>query len=555
MSTASQEHLIRDLLRSHNQLPLSQLSSLSASLSDKMAQCDDELTQLRAREKELAIYRSSLEEQYIQCQSISAPIRRLPAEILAEIFAIAVVTAPEFETIKEEPSSTSVALHLLSNAPIRTISQVCYRWSIIALGTPSLWTELVLSFALWRTPSSTEKAMTLLETTLRRSATSPLQILFVNITESPSHVPALELLAKHSARWLVVRFTGPATDLQVLSGATTRRNLPLLERLTVLPVGNLVEPVLLFANAPRLADVALIGGSNSRISLPNLTSLSTIRYRSLASTDIATVITAISSLSESNRLHLQFYLDDWTSNRSHTLDLALTPTSSNVGHLSIKLVGEFFRHHCQKALSSIFTALTPPSLSSLSFHSEKYPRFPLVWPQPQFLGLSERSGFQTTLTSLSLSHINISQTQLLQLLPALPALTSLELADHERINGRGTNVRLITDPLFAALTARINNNFNSDLNSNSDAGCSPHHLVPNLHTLTLHSRLQFDDKALMEMILSRVRVGRFTCSVGLLLNWDLTEARGREVDAVILGRLKELVSEGDLVLSLPVDWK
>ncbi|KAK6977210.1 hypothetical protein R3P38DRAFT_3237582 [Favolaschia claudopus] len=242
-------------------------------------------------------------------------------------------------------------------------------------------------------------------------------------------------------------------------------------------------------------------------------------YLSLASTDIAAVITAISSLTESNRLHLQLYLDDWTSNRSHTLDLALTPTSSNVGHLSIKLVGEFFRHHCQKALSSIFAALTLPSLSSLEFHSASH------------------------------SHVNISQTQLLQLLPALRALTSLELADHERINGRGTNMRLITDPLFAALTARINNEFNSD------AGCSPHQLVPNLHTLTLHSRLQFDDRALMEMILSRVRVGRFTCSLGLLLNWDLTEARGRAVDAVVLGRLKKLVSEGDLELSLPVDWK
>ncbi|KAJ7854500.1 hypothetical protein B0H14DRAFT_3449496, partial [Mycena olivaceomarginata] len=209
---------------------------------------------------------------------------------------------------------------------------------------------------------------------------------------------------------------------------------------------------------------------------------------------------------------LHFYLDDWS--RSAHPDLAIAHTSSDVGRLAIELTGEFFKHHCQQALGSIFAGLTLPRLKGLTFESENYPRFPLVWPHAQFLALCQRSSFHAHLQSLSLHHVHITE-------PAAPP----------RIRMRGVNLDLISNTLLVALT------------STPAAPC----LIPQLQTLSLRSRLRFNDRMFLDMVLSRLQPGRrFECGLWIVPHGTAS----RRMDDEVVVRLRELVVQGDLTMSL-----
>ncbi|KAJ7154060.1 hypothetical protein C8R46DRAFT_808430, partial [Mycena filopes] len=96
------------------------------------------------------------------CQSLLTPIRRLPSEILVEIFQLCWILQRAMTT--------------LAHGPILTLSQVCIRWHSVALGTPSLWNDIVLNGVLWATPECFDLAMRVLRFALERSANHPLDL-------------------------------------------------------------------------------------------------------------------------------------------------------------------------------------------------------------------------------------------------------------------------------------------------------------------------------------------------------------------------------------------
>ncbi|KAJ7633629.1 hypothetical protein DFH06DRAFT_1337123 [Mycena polygramma] len=523
--------LMHELLRSHCELSSDQLSSLISALSEQLASCDEERATLYSKIIKVDAQRAALRKKLRQCRTFQAPIRRLPSEILVEIFKSTVAgTGPQQDLVDEY--ATDRALHRLAQAPLLTVSQVCARSHSIALSTPALWSNIHLHEALWRSDASAEKCMDLLQSALDRGTSHPLTIVVsAPLMTSTRHVRPLIRLAAHSARWRSVTFEGSFWYLSIFSNI--RGNLPILETLTIAPTQDDADRIMdCFQLAPRLSDLSISGLFLARLPTPPLAQIQKIQLVNLASEDIAPAVSTMSRLSSANRFTLQFYLDDFTSSRSHILELGIQPTSSDVGHLTIELEGEFFKHHCQQALSAIFAALTLPRLERLNFKSEEYPRFPLVWPQPQFIALGQRSAFHTTLRSLCLFHVHITEAQLLQCLTALPALTSLAIADHERISGRGVNLELITDALLGALT------------KTSDTPC----LVSELDAFSVRSRLQFTDSVYLNFVLSRIRPERrFTAALDILPHWTA----GRAIDAAVLTRLRELVARGDLTISLP----
>ncbi|KAJ7926208.1 hypothetical protein B0H13DRAFT_1561228, partial [Mycena leptocephala] len=62
------------------------------------------------------------------CRSAFSPVRRLPPELLCEIFASCL---PSFRDSRREPCVAERAL--------LEISQVCATWRSLILGTPGLW--------------------------------------------------------------------------------------------------------------------------------------------------------------------------------------------------------------------------------------------------------------------------------------------------------------------------------------------------------------------------------------------------------------------------------
>ncbi|KAJ7478362.1 hypothetical protein FB451DRAFT_1086944 [Mycena latifolia] len=522
-----QADFIRELIRSHRQLPPQQLSSIVASLSDELARYDANIANLQDQLTRLISERAALKAQYDACRTVLAPIRRLPAEILGEIFAL--TSAATFEGYDTDESG-SYEMDRLAQTPLRTLSQVCARWHTIVMGTSSFWGKIHLDGLFWVTPALTGVAMRLLQAALDRGRDFPLTVVIINTTLLPAHPPALELLAQHSERWQTVHLACPFADLQHLSGV--RGKLPRLETLEIAVPGTESEPVVLFDDAPGLRNIA-ISGDIAKVAVPSPEQLHSIGYRVLASTDIAIIVSSMSSLSQAHAFQIEFFLDDWTGDRSHNIQLDIAATSSDISRLSIELLGQFHRRHCQQALSQIFTGLTLPHLQTLEFTSSEYPRFPFEWPHASFLALAERSAFRTHLHVLSLYDVYITDTQLLQCLAALPALERLEISDHHRVAGRGTNYVLISDTLLRALAWT------------PEPAC----LIPRLNDLRICSRLEFDGSIYLALVLSRVAHGRtaqrpFKCEI-------VPHAQGhRALDAAIHARLRQLQAQKELFFTL-----
>ncbi|KAJ7737550.1 hypothetical protein B0H16DRAFT_1466190 [Mycena metata] len=529
----SQERLIRDTLRSHYELPAGQIASLLSSLSDQLSKCDEEVAKLERRITEINAHRAVLLGQYHDCKALLAPARRLPPEILGEIFAL---TSDSASTSASANGNFNYAASLerIANSSILALSQVCARWHDIALGTPALWSKVELDAVLWPSPDTAKNAMSLLQVFLSRGGNVPLSILITNNTDMPFHGPALQLLAQHSLRWRSATFKCPMADLRHL--APVNGNLPILETLEIIHLGEGAETLSLFEVAPRLRHFTVGATLLGRVSTPPVHQLSQIGLVDLASTDLPSTVSTMAHMSDTNSFCMRFYLDDWISSRSNALRLDIPHTSSDVGRLSIELVGEFYRHHCQQALAAIFTGLTLSSLQALTFRSNEYPHFPILWSQPQFLALGARSGFEGHLHSLDLFHVQITETQLLQCLSVLPALMHLAVADHERARGRGANLVVISDSLLEALTRT------------PDAPC----LVPHLESLHIRSRLRFTDDVYLAMVVSRLEPGgrRFKSLVEMLPQG----VDCRHFDPGAVTRLRELVACGDLEMSLPASW-
>ncbi|KAF8592298.1 hypothetical protein K439DRAFT_1324941, partial [Ramaria rubella] len=96
----------------------------------RMEQLDDEIAFLECRICELQAQKTILEQRCNVNKAILAPIRRLPPEILIEIF-LRCVSVQSHTELYSQISPTA--------APF-LFTKVCSRWRRIALSWPRLWT-------------------------------------------------------------------------------------------------------------------------------------------------------------------------------------------------------------------------------------------------------------------------------------------------------------------------------------------------------------------------------------------------------------------------------
>ncbi|KAK7012406.1 hypothetical protein R3P38DRAFT_2490250, partial [Favolaschia claudopus] len=211
-------------------------------LRPELARYDTEISRLTAELEALKEDRAGIQDFYDECSSIISPVRRLPPEILTQIF-----TQHDLACAVDPDETT--AFCKLARGPLLDLSQVCARWHDIVMGTPSLWENAELESTLWDTSEETTvKMMTTLRDVLERGGKSPL---FIDIRTgaSPLHPPALQLLAEHSERWEWMSVSGFFLDLDGFSAAKGR-----LSRLTsIVLYGEFSsESISIFENAPRL---------------------------------------------------------------------------------------------------------------------------------------------------------------------------------------------------------------------------------------------------------------------------------------------------------------
>ncbi|KAJ7459426.1 hypothetical protein B0H11DRAFT_2059545 [Mycena galericulata] len=512
---------IRALLRSHSPPPdhlpstISVVSKELASYDEQIMRWETEILRLRARLIKAKADRAELSAHHDDLCSLLAPIRRLPSEVLVEIFEWC-------EEEEESAQSTSVmsGLARLAQKPLLTVSQVCTRWHGIALGTPTLWDTLQLDeIDLWATPRCAKKAMALLQVALDRSATTPLHI-SISIIDPLDGTRPLQLLAQHSERWKTVSLFCRSFDLRHWRGV--KGKLPLLETLGV-EIHDKPCALDLFDIAPRLTNYTVSGRALPAVAETHLSRLVTFGCLGLEPARVQAVVLFMPRLPSMLPFRLQLFLGNWA--RDHITSIDLPSTSSDIVSFSMETRDYYDAPHCAKALNDVFTCLTLPLLRELYFRSDTSPLCLISWPHSAFLGLAARSSFHTHLESLFLFDVVVTEAELLESLAELPLLQRLEISDHQVIEVHGVHHLLITDTLLAALTLKARS-----------LG-----LVPHLHSLTCDSLLQFDDHVYLDLLLSRrsMKVP--------FRNWMYwLKGHHRELDEAVVARIRELCNQKEL---------
>ncbi|KIK10251.1 hypothetical protein K443DRAFT_670873 [Laccaria amethystina LaAM-08-1] len=156
-------------------------------------------------------------------KSLLAPIRRLPPELLSEIFAHCLPNK-RFVT----PSPTSAPLFL---------GQVNALWRNISMSTPKLWSSMEISHELCKP----DRLLPLMETWIARAKERPLSLSIkggILSAETPQARWLASLFRQHTARWQHLRFELPKDVLPIFMSSLS---LPMLETFEIYSSGGLTE--------------------------------------------------------------------------------------------------------------------------------------------------------------------------------------------------------------------------------------------------------------------------------------------------------------------------
>ncbi|KAJ7609099.1 hypothetical protein FB45DRAFT_1067125 [Roridomyces roridus] len=243
-----------------------ELAFIQSVVSDSGARLDyldSEISRLQDRLDQLQGERTRLSAYHSLNTSILSPLRRMPPEILVQIFVWTLPTSHE----------RSGDVYDTQRSPW-TLAQVSSRWREIALSTPSLWSMIHITFPDDDDDEDEEEEdedeeehwhRDILQAQLQRSGTLNLKIQFYGCEQADSteQLALFDLLSKHSARW-------EALNIQLSSAlaprlAQLRGRLPVLRRLWLQwdseksQVG--IDSITCFKTAPSLVDAGVNNGS------------------------------------------------------------------------------------------------------------------------------------------------------------------------------------------------------------------------------------------------------------------------------------------------------
>ncbi|KAJ7081822.1 hypothetical protein B0H15DRAFT_446969 [Mycena belliarum] len=313
----------------------------------------------------------------------SIPVRKLPNEILAEVF---------FHC--GDPRSGD-----LENW---AMSQVCWRWRTVALSTPRRWTNIAIHP--WsRIYTSDRRLLLLLSLQIERSGPLPLILRYEGHMQFPRDTrrSILDLFLSAAHRWQDVSLDMTYANFQRLSDFTG--GFPSLTRLAILNGENLGIPIgSVFSNCPRLHCVQLL-------SFPRLDMLE------LPWAQLNTCTLEVSAHDVSRILQKTPGIETIFLRRGRQLtDVAmLTPSCSLQSLKSLSMIS-------YDDSETILAILTAPALRRLIIVGNSGRTTPLV-------GFLDRS--RCFLTHLALSYTLTDADAVLMVLGSLPELTHLAIRE------------------------------------------------------------------------------------------------------------------------------
>ncbi|KAJ6568437.1 hypothetical protein DFH09DRAFT_1033835 [Mycena vulgaris] len=239
-----------ELLHS-NEVPLESdwhaVQSIISKTSARLSFLDEQTSRLRDRLKELEEEHASLARYRAQNIAIFSPLRRMPPEVLAEIFSW---TLPLISEALEEGHCRFD----IGKSPW-VLTHINSRWRAVALSTASLWSLVAIEYS-----DSCRYPLPMVEIQLARARN--LKIHFYGCEESDSRpqIAIFKSLAKRSLFWEELSIGLTSHLFPLLS--TLRNRVPSLRRLWIqwdtLTSPTAMESIDCFHTAPSLRDAGIL---------------------------------------------------------------------------------------------------------------------------------------------------------------------------------------------------------------------------------------------------------------------------------------------------------
>ncbi|KAJ7585176.1 hypothetical protein C8J56DRAFT_829434 [Mycena floridula] len=215
---------LRALLRENHNLPALHVSPLLQVAENDLMDCEAEVTRQKAYLLRVENERDRLRQHRDAYRSMLSPIRHIPIEILAHIFAFFCE-----ENLLAMDSSRGDTISI----PGSVLVQVCSQWRQVALATGELWTTIRVD-GQQLDDGDLESRAPILQFPLKRSNNYPLSLI-INVGEYTVRLyrpmsELVELLVKHSFRWRSVELH--ATSLRSTGCLSSiKGRVPLLEHI------------------------------------------------------------------------------------------------------------------------------------------------------------------------------------------------------------------------------------------------------------------------------------------------------------------------------------
>ncbi|RDB30922.1 hypothetical protein Hypma_004924 [Hypsizygus marmoreus] len=195
-------------------IEIAEIRKIIAYRQSDLAQLEARIAEVQDMLHSLVERRKQKEQRLSLFRGIVSPIRRLPRDILTEIFLFTREWMP--------PSTAHGEIHLTPIAPLpmrspHVITHVCSEWRHVALSTPMLWATIMVDYEdydsriLSRSPDNDER----LHTWLGRTGTHyPLDIAFVGPPRYESIIGApLSWISSYTNRIKALDLSGIFSDL------------------------------------------------------------------------------------------------------------------------------------------------------------------------------------------------------------------------------------------------------------------------------------------------------------------------------------------------------
>ncbi|KAJ7463733.1 hypothetical protein FB451DRAFT_1094888 [Mycena latifolia] len=207
---------------------------------------DAQIESVRATLTKLSKERDQTEERLRVHQAIMSPVRRVPQELLCQIFSL---TLPWSRRINGQDV----------HQPPWHLGHVCARWRHVAIIYPALWRTFHVAHSP-KSPITDRYPLPMLETAFLRSGNSPLHVTFGRWYEHPADPRWLDLFLLRCNRWGTIHISKSVLSDALLDILLRiKGQLPILETLLLTTYHRTTPPTVTdyFSATPALREVLL----------------------------------------------------------------------------------------------------------------------------------------------------------------------------------------------------------------------------------------------------------------------------------------------------------